>query len=57
MAEMAPLFDAYGMIPLQSGIGGSGVVADENTKLEPGSVLGVPLLHGGCGEDGCGHVH
>lgn len=39
-----PLLAAHGLVPLQGGVGGSGnAVAAE---LEPGSVLGVPLITG-----------
>ena len=45
--EMSPLLRAYGLVPLQAGgIGGGGGKARSDAKLEPGSVLGVPLLTG-----------
>src|SRR3954466_13804053 len=47
LGDLAPAFAAYGLVPLQSGVGGSGPVpAGEGPKLEPGSVLGVPLITG-----------
>src|SRR6185312_7006380 len=42
-----PLFRAYGMTALQAGgSGGSDATTDAPAKLEPGSVLAVPLLTG-----------
>ncbi len=41
LSEMAPLFRAYGLMPMQAGGGGSGEKSD--AAIEPGSVLGVPL--------------
>src|SRR5206468_11597977 len=42
--QLGPIMRAYGMVPLQSGGGGHGRGAA--AKLEPGSVLAVPLLTG-----------
>ncbi len=45
MAEMEPVFRAYGLVPLQAG--GGGAAADAvDPGIEPGSVLAVPLLGG-----------
>lgn len=44
LEEMEPVFKAYGLIPLQAGGGGS--AENLNPKIEPGSVLAVPLLEG-----------
>jgi hypothetical protein len=46
LAELAPMFEAADLVPLQGGIGGSAVGGGEAAKLEPGSVLGVPLITG-----------
>jgi len=47
LEEFAPVFRAAGLVPLQGGIGGgSAVGGGEAAKLEPGSVLGVPLITG-----------
>jgi hypothetical protein len=47
LKEMEPLFRAYGMMPVQAGGGGgSGEKADANVPIEPGAVLGVPLVEG-----------
>ena len=43
---MTPLMKAYGMVPLQAGAGGGGSRNRVDAKLEPGSVLAVPLLTG-----------
>ena len=44
--EMTPLLRAYGMTPLQAGGIASGKSGGAVAKLEPGSVLAVPLLIG-----------
>jgi hypothetical protein len=44
MEEMEPVFRAYGLVPLQAG--GGGAVDDVDPKIEPGSVLAIPLLGG-----------
>lgn len=46
--EMTPLLRAYGLVPLQSGgvSAGRGSENGEPPKLEPGSVMTVPLLVG-----------
>jgi hypothetical protein len=44
LAEMTPLFRAYGLMPMQAGGGGSTDTAD--IAIEPGCVLGVPLVEG-----------
>jgi hypothetical protein len=47
--EFAPIFRAYGLVPLQAGGVGGTVAADataEHVKLERGSVLTVPLMTG-----------
>jgi hypothetical protein len=55
MERMAGAFRSFGLVPLQAGIGGSAggteaaATADTNApsaRLEPGSVLAVPLLTG-----------
>jgi hypothetical protein len=47
LEEFAPVFRAAGLVPLQGGIGGgSAMPGGEPAKLEPGSVLGVPLITG-----------
>ena len=46
LADFAPVFEAAGLVPLQGGIGGSAPADAEAAKLEPGSVLGVPLITG-----------
>jgi hypothetical protein len=46
LADFSGIFGGYGLVPLQSGVGGSAVNASEAAKLEPGSVLGVPLITG-----------
>jgi hypothetical protein len=45
LSEMEPLFRAYGLMPMQAGGGGSG---DDSqvVPIEPGCVLGVPLVEG-----------
>jgi hypothetical protein len=45
LKEIEPLFRAYGFLPLQAGGGGSGA-DDPEVPIEPGSVLGVPLVEG-----------
>jgi len=45
LTEMEPLFRAYGLMPMQAGGGGSGDAGPE-IKIEPGCVLGVPLVEG-----------
>ncbi len=45
LSEIEPVFRAYGLIPLQAG--GGGTAAEETpAKIEPGSVLALPLLEG-----------
>jgi hypothetical protein len=44
LKEMDPLFRAYGFMPMQAGGGGS--ANDDNVVIEPGCVLGVPLVGG-----------
>ena len=44
LREMEPLFHAYGFLPLQAGGGGSNT--QEDVAIEPGCVLGVPLVGG-----------
>ena len=46
LAEFAPAFRGDGLVPLQGGVGGGGRDVGEPAKLEPGSVLGVPLITG-----------
>ncbi|HEX8524391.1 MAG TPA: hypothetical protein VF669_19200 [Tepidisphaeraceae bacterium] len=51
LAEFEPLFRAYGMVPVQAGGFGGGsnsgtTQAAKDLKLEPGSVLAVPLITG-----------
>jgi hypothetical protein len=47
MEGFAPAFAAAGLVPLQGGVGGSAAVNGEAAAtLEPGSVLGVPLITG-----------
>ena len=46
LAEFTPLFQSAGLVPLQGGSAGSAVVNGEPAKLEPGAVLGVPLITG-----------
>ena len=46
LSDLAPMFEAYGLVPLQGGVGGSPATNAEAVKLEPGSVLGVPLITG-----------
>jgi hypothetical protein len=48
LGEFEPMFRARGLVPLQSGGGGggSGGGDGEAARLEPGSVLGVPLITG-----------
>jgi hypothetical protein len=46
LAEVSPLFQSAGLVPLQGGTGGSAVAEGEPAKLEPGAVLGVPLITG-----------
>jgi hypothetical protein len=43
--EMEPLFRAYGLMPMQAG-GGDGSAEDSQVPIEPGSVLGIPLVEG-----------
>jgi hypothetical protein len=45
LEQMEPLFRAYGLMPLQAGGGGSGDTSSQ-VPIEPGSVLGVPLVEG-----------
>jgi hypothetical protein len=44
--QLTPLMKAYGMVPLQAGGSGGGSRNPVDAKLEPGSVLAVPLLTG-----------
>ena len=44
LSEMEPLFRAYGLMPMQAGGGGSG--DNSEVAIEPGCVLGVPLVEG-----------
>jgi hypothetical protein len=46
LEQLGPAFRASGLVPLQAGAGGSGVAEEPPAKLEPGSVLAVPLLTG-----------
>ncbi len=47
LAKIAPLFAGTGLVPMQAGSGiGSGDTDAAKPKLEPGSVLAVPLLTG-----------
>jgi hypothetical protein len=46
LAEFSPLFQSVGLVPLQGGTAGSAVPNGEAAKLEPGAVLGVPLITG-----------
>jgi hypothetical protein len=46
LAEFSPLFQSGGLVLLQGGTGGSAVAEGEAAKLEPGAVLGVPLITG-----------
>jgi hypothetical protein len=48
LCELEPLFRAYGLVPLQAGgISGGGTTnPSDEAKLEPGSVLAVPLITG-----------
>ena len=43
---LAARFRAAGLAPLQAGVGGSAADAQDKPKLEPGSVLAVPLITG-----------
>jgi len=46
--QLGPILKVYGMVPLQAGSGSSGSAKSTGAhpKLEPGSVLAVPLLTG-----------
>ncbi|MEO6435356.1 MAG: hypothetical protein ABIP55_06290, partial [Tepidisphaeraceae bacterium] len=45
--QLTPIFNAYGLVPLQSGGIGAGRGNEaSDAKLEPGSVMAVPLLSG-----------
>jgi hypothetical protein len=44
LRELTPMLNACGLMPVQAG-GGSGT-GEGKTKIEPGSVLGVPLVGG-----------
>jgi hypothetical protein len=44
--QLTPLMKTYGMVPLQAGGSGGGSRNPVDAKLEPGSVLAVPLLTG-----------
>jgi hypothetical protein len=47
LSDLEPIFKAYGLVPLQSGsVSGSASPDQPPAKLEPGSVLAVPLLTG-----------
>jgi len=47
MEKFAPVMREYGLVPLQAGVaGGMSEAGSEAAKLEPGSVLAVPLLSG-----------
>jgi hypothetical protein len=47
LEELTPLFKTYGMVPLQAGgAGGGASTRPVDAKIEPGSVLSVPLLTG-----------
>jgi hypothetical protein len=46
LEEFGPAFQAAGLVALQGGVGGSAAGEGEAAKLEPGSVLGVPLITG-----------
>jgi hypothetical protein len=47
LEQLTPVFNAYGLMPLQAGGIGSGRANNEsNVKLEPGSAVGIPLLIG-----------
>jgi hypothetical protein len=48
VAQFEPLFRAYGLVPLQAGglSGKASATTQSAAKLEPGSVLAVPLLTG-----------
>jgi hypothetical protein len=46
MARIAPLFADSGLIPMQAGNGVASADGQPAPKLEPGSVLAVPLLDG-----------
>jgi hypothetical protein len=47
LADFAPAFNAVGLVALQGGVGGTPASREaEAAKLEPGSVLGVPLITG-----------
>lgn len=47
--SLSPVLKSYGLVPLQAGAGGAGGAGSRqptDAKLEPGSVLAVPLLTG-----------
>ena len=46
LAKIAPLFEGTGMVPMQVGSGNGLLNGPNMPKLEPGSVLAVPLLTG-----------
>jgi hypothetical protein len=46
LARIAPLFDGTGLVPMQAGSGNGLLNGPDAPKLEPGSVLAVPLLMG-----------
>lgn len=46
LRQVAPLFSGYGLTVLQAGDGGGSASGEPAAKLEPGSVLAVPLLTG-----------
>jgi hypothetical protein len=46
LAKIAPLFEGTGLVPMQVGTGMGSMAAGDDPRLEPGSVLAVPLLTG-----------
>ena len=46
LEQVGPLFRAAGLVPVQGGGGGGGGSSDADDAIEPGSVLGVPLVTG-----------
>lgn len=46
LANISPLFEGTGLVPMQVGSGNGLVNGPDMPKLEPGSVLAVPLLTG-----------
>jgi hypothetical protein len=45
LKQMGPIFQVYGLAPMQAGGGGTGA-SDSDPVIAPGSVLAVPLLEG-----------